>query len=509
MAQIIPIYIPTFIGDQNYNPTRVLPHIYFYNGLIDCETYWIESGSAAFGGVTYQQNAFPYFDNYNVVSGSFPTTDSLSLLFNNEGASYGEVPTNNLYTTYWERYVSLLYNPYTRLITCEAIIPLADYVKMELNDVVNFRGNYYHLRAINDYSLKTGECSLQLLGPIIADTISDAQPEPPPPPTPFATASIKLAEYNESPTAFLDANLFVSGTAYFFSGDFTQSISGGTTANVTLEGKDGGSTVWGPYTTASATLTIRDNGTVIQSASVLVFSGSGDADITFPITFTSGHNFQITGSTAPTGSLVTICCTPTITTASVSGADISIFFTTGSSCSACTATTIQTSLDGSTWGGNNTGGCNSPRVITAPTASTYYRMYETCTSSTSSFSNSYYFVSGSGGGSATLAWSFTESSGARGQMDLYVNGSIVETRSINSSGTYTVYVGDTINVEVSCFDECGGNYSNAYCTGIINDADCQLAGTANIFTSVYTVVSGDVGNTLTLNNFAACDVGCI
>jgi hypothetical protein len=421
MAQIIPIYIPTFISDQNYNPSRVLPHLYFYNGLIDCETYWIESGSAAFGGVTFQQNAFPYFDNYNVVSGSFPTTDSESLLFNNEAASYGEIPVESLYTNYWETYINLLYNPRTKLLTCEAIIPLADYFKMALNDVVNFKGNYYHLRAINDYSLKTGECTLQLLGPIIGDTLSDLQPTPIPPTgsTAPATASIKLAEYNASPTAFIDANLIVSGTSYFFSGDFTQSISGGTTANVTLEGKDGGSTVWGPYTTASATLTIRDNGTLVSSSTQFIYSGSGDTVITFPTTFTSGHNFQITGSTLPvTGS------TP------------------------------------------------------PPTGST-----------------------------ASLAWSFSETGGARGQMDLYVNGSIVESRSNNSNGTYLVYVGDTINVEVSCFDECGGNYSNAYCTGIINDADCQLAGTANIVTGVRTVVSGDIGTTLTLDNFAACSVG--
>jgi hypothetical protein len=171
MSQIIPIYIPTYISDQNYNPSRVLPRLLFYNGLIDCETYWIESGSAAFGGVTYAQNAFPYFDNYNVVSGSFPTTNSDSLLFNNEVASYGEIPTNSLYTTYWSNYISFLYNPRTRLLTASAIIPLADYVKMELNDIVNFKGNYYHLRAINDYSLKTGKCTLQLLGPIIADAL--------------------------------------------------------------------------------------------------------------------------------------------------------------------------------------------------------------------------------------------------------------------------------------------------------------------------------------------------
>jgi hypothetical protein len=44
---------------------------------------------------------------------------------------------------------------------------------MELNDIVNFKGNYYHLRAINDYSLKTGKCNLQLLGPIIADALDN------------------------------------------------------------------------------------------------------------------------------------------------------------------------------------------------------------------------------------------------------------------------------------------------------------------------------------------------
>jgi hypothetical protein len=36
---------------------------------------------------------------------------------------------------------------------------------------VNFRGNYYHLRAINDYNLSTGECKLQLIGPLISDTL--------------------------------------------------------------------------------------------------------------------------------------------------------------------------------------------------------------------------------------------------------------------------------------------------------------------------------------------------
>jgi hypothetical protein len=210
MAQIIPIYIPTYISDAAYKPNRVLPRLLFYNGPVECEPYYIESGSAALGGVTYVQDAFPYFDNYSVVSGSFPTIDSNSLLFNNENASYGSIPSGSLYNQYWEKYITLLYNPKTRLLNCSAIIPLADYTKMELNDIVNFRGNYYHLRAINDYSLKTGECDLQLLGPIIPDVFDAAQANTPVVPT---CCTPTMDSVTESPTGTINLNFTLgSGT---------------------------------------------------------------------------------------------------------------------------------------------------------------------------------------------------------------------------------------------------------------------------------------------------------
>jgi hypothetical protein len=173
MSQIIPINIPTFISDQNYNPNRVLPRIFFFNGMVDCETYCIESGSLVNSGFVKEVTQFPYFDHYNVVSGSFPTTGSRSLLFLNEQPVYGSQPSQNLYTEYWSNYVNLLYSPKTRLINASAIIPLADYFDMELNDVINWRGDVYHLRAINDYNLKTGECKIQLLGPLLEGTLDE------------------------------------------------------------------------------------------------------------------------------------------------------------------------------------------------------------------------------------------------------------------------------------------------------------------------------------------------
>jgi hypothetical protein len=167
----IKIYIPTFVSDQNFNPARVNPRLFFYNGKIDCEPFLIEANE---GGTISQTSipAFPYFDHYSVEpGGTLPGPNSKSLLFLNENTPYGTVPTASLYDEYWEKYVSLLYDPATRLLDASAIISLGDYNDMELNDVVQFRGNYYHLRAINEYDVKDGTCKIQLLGPILGDAV--------------------------------------------------------------------------------------------------------------------------------------------------------------------------------------------------------------------------------------------------------------------------------------------------------------------------------------------------
>jgi hypothetical protein len=164
----IPIYIPTFISSINYNPAVVYPRLYFYNGKVECETYWMKNEENS----SISKTVFPYFDHYSAESGSFVTEESKTLLFQNENPVYGTIPSASLYTEYWDKYISLLYNPRTRLINAKGIIPLADYFKMELNDIIQFKGNTYHLRAINNYDLKEGTCDIQLLGPILPGAIN-------------------------------------------------------------------------------------------------------------------------------------------------------------------------------------------------------------------------------------------------------------------------------------------------------------------------------------------------
>lgn len=168
------MYIPTFIANAEFDPAQVRPRVFFYNGKISTTQYKMKGKQSSFSANIYNQTIYPYFDHYSTGSAStLPASDANSLLYFNESPSLGNTPTNSIYSTYWNKYVSLLYNPKTRLIECSAIIPFADYVDLQLNDIVFFRGNHYHLRAINKYNLKTGECQLQLLGPILSDSLDN------------------------------------------------------------------------------------------------------------------------------------------------------------------------------------------------------------------------------------------------------------------------------------------------------------------------------------------------
>lgn len=168
------LYIPTFIANENFDPAVINPRVFFYNGTkaISPSPVFASIDTTRFATSYNRPNEFPYFDHYS--SGSVnetPDSTSESLLFFNEGTAYGSLPTDTLYTKYWETYIELLYNPKTRFINCEANLPFNMFVNLKLNDIVLFKGSHFHLRAINDYNLKTGDCKLQLLGPIISDSL--------------------------------------------------------------------------------------------------------------------------------------------------------------------------------------------------------------------------------------------------------------------------------------------------------------------------------------------------
>ena len=333
------------------------------------------------------------------------------------------------------------------------------------------------------------------MGPIISDTFNQYVP-PPPPPTPPNSASITWT-YSENGQ---DGSFRIYDNG-------SNKVTATSTSNGSL------------FVTQSHTINAELNPVGFPSSGSVTMSlfVNGDATIattsnantTLTASFVSvgGNSYQITGSIEWNATYG--CCTPTITNITASGGNtIDVTFTTGSLCNACSYTTIQSSTDNINWGSNNTGGCNSPRTITAPTSSTYYRIQTACASTTSSYSDSYLFTTSSAG-TADLDWTFSITGGPTATMDIWINSGVAESRNYTSSGIETVNVGDEIYVEINMSGCSGGsNYANAYCLGIINDAACNTSATGLVSYS-YTVQPGDVGNTLSLDSFAACDAGCI
>ena len=114
---------------------------------------------------------------------------------------------------------------------------------------------------------------------------------------------------------------------------------------------------------------------------------------------------------------------------------------------------------------------------------------------------------------ACLNWSYSETSGADGEMRIYVNSSNVITATSTSAGTYTIYQGDTVYCEIEILSACSGNddFANVYTQsskGTLVDASCFEATTGTLTTSTYTVVAGDVGTAITLDAFANCGASC-
>jgi len=113
---------------------------------------------------------------------------------------------------------------------------------------------------------------------------------------------------------------------------------------------------------------------------------------------------------------------------------------------------------------------------------------------------------------ATLSWTYSVTGApSSNAMDIRVNSSTEISRTSTSSGTYTVYVGDTIDVIISLSGCSGGSaVANAYTDGIIMDAACTPGNSsATLNSTTYTVVSGDIGNTISLDCYAQCDGGCL
>lgn len=100
------------------------------------------------------------------VSASYSATPTLSssysLGFGLESPIVGDVPINNLYTGFWNTFISRLFSSKSRIVTLKGYIPVLVWLQMKLNDTISISGNYYKIQKVT-YDLLSEAAVLELI----------------------------------------------------------------------------------------------------------------------------------------------------------------------------------------------------------------------------------------------------------------------------------------------------------------------------------------------------------
>jgi len=481
----IKIYIPTFVSDQNFTPARVNPRAFFYNGTLDCEPFLIESND---GGVISQTEipAFPYFDHYSLEpGGTQPGPSSNSLLFLNENAVYGTPPTSSLYDGYWEKYVSLLYDPATRLLDASAIISLADYNEMELNDIVQFRGNYFHLRAINEYDVKTGVCKIQLLGPILGDAVDRTVI---PINCEFDFTAVEYIPPTTTTTTTLTPTTTTTTTTTVYCSNPTGLVllctdSNGCNAGVVLNSCVSGSVIGVPATPYNESRTVTE---CVDGDNVFASGNNG-----FVVTgYASCSSTTTTTSTSTTTTSTTLAPTTTTTT-TTTAAPITYTYYTATECGNVDTANIRSSVPLNVGQAVELfGTCYEITTVGGTFGFDYTNVYLDCTDCQNDTPINYYVVEGGETSGGTLTYTDVTGSGV--------------TQSL-SSGEYTdifAAVSQSVNITgvgSQIFRAGLTNYGQVYATsslGVNYQIDYNTGGDSNDRVVFYVPING---NTITFD----------
>ena len=148
------MYAP--IIDEERKPVNPKPHLY-YNARINIAAKPI--GFINDLGVKELINT----QINTPLHGNGTNNPAFSTLFGREYGEYsGNAIENTLFKNHWENYIQAIFNIKKREFTYKGVLPLKIISKLDLNDVLHIKGNYYR---INNYShnLTTGETTLNLV----------------------------------------------------------------------------------------------------------------------------------------------------------------------------------------------------------------------------------------------------------------------------------------------------------------------------------------------------------
>lgn len=144
------INMPVFL-DSDGKPVKQDLTLFYYGGKQTVtDTYY-------FDGVL--QTVFPLMTCFS----AYPTTKtSYSTAFGIEASFSGDAPLETMYMMYWHKYVTRMYSNRSRVVKMKAILPVLEWLKMELNDTIAISGNYYKIQSIQ-YDMLSEVANLELI----------------------------------------------------------------------------------------------------------------------------------------------------------------------------------------------------------------------------------------------------------------------------------------------------------------------------------------------------------
>lgn len=144
------LQIPVVLDDDNKAVKGDL-WLFYYVGFTSTTDSWKLNNTDQF--------SYPLISSYN----EYPTTStSYSLAYGLEVSTSGNTPTETMYVEYWRAYLSRLYSSKSRVVYLDAVIPVGEWLNLNMNDTIAVSSNYYKIQSIN-YDMLAERAKLVLI----------------------------------------------------------------------------------------------------------------------------------------------------------------------------------------------------------------------------------------------------------------------------------------------------------------------------------------------------------
>ena len=125
--------------------------LYYYVGFTSTSDSWKLNNTDQF--------SYPLISSY----ADYPTASGdFSLAFGLETTLSGDTPTNTMYVEFWRAYLSRLYSSKSRVVYLDAVLPVGEWLNLQMNDTIAVSSNYYKIQSI-EYDMLAERAKLVLI----------------------------------------------------------------------------------------------------------------------------------------------------------------------------------------------------------------------------------------------------------------------------------------------------------------------------------------------------------